>query len=273
MLLLFRPLLFFSAVFLFAGCADLKGINKFSVNGAQVVVQAFPYGYSDYCYDSCYSYDTTAAVGHYPCDCAIANKYDTAIVREAGKLGAYFVALAKLSGSADVINVDTLAGAVVAGTYGKLTITSTDAAVVSGVCTAITDLATAAYKSKHLSVNLHMFGGAVDSALGSYLIHLAALDGQSQDLKLYLQQQLVVYRASAPRGYERWSVVYGYNQKIKDLMDRHDRFQKMIQLIQLIKNGYRELLAHADDIKSNPLREHLLSLVNAISYLSSSSKK
>lgn len=260
------------AILFSTGCADLKGINKFSLNASQVVAQPFPYGYNDYCYDSCYCYDTTAAVSHYPCDCRMAVKYDTAVTREAGKLSAYFTALAKLSGSADIINVDTLAGVVSAGKYGNLTITSTDAAVVSGVATAIQDLATAGFKSKHITQNLHRYGGAVDSALGSYIVHLEALDGQSHDLLIYLNQQLVVYRATTSPGYQRWSIVYAYNEKIRDLTDRHVRFQKMIQLIQMIRDGYHALVASADDVRSKPLKQHLLALVNNISSFSKSSK-
>ena len=261
------------AILFTTGCADLKGINKFSLNGSQVVAQPFPYAYNEYCYDSCYCYDTTAAVSHYPCDCRIAVRYDTAVTREAGKLSAYFIALAKLSGSADIINVDTLAGVVVAGKYGNLTITPTDAAVVSVVATAIQDLATAGFKSKHITQNLHRYGGAVDSALASYITHLEALDGQSQDLLIYLNQQLVVYRATASPGYQRWSIVYSYSEKIRDLTDRHARFQKMIQLVRMIRDGYHAIVTNADDVGSKMLKQHLLALVNNISSLTKSVKK
>jgi hypothetical protein len=121
------PAIFLVICIVAAGCADLKGVNKFSVSGARLAAQPFPYGYGAYCFDSCYIYDTARTVNHYPCDDGLAKRYDTAVAREAGKLSAYFAALARLSGSAEVINVDALAAPVVAGTYGKLTISSTEA--------------------------------------------------------------------------------------------------------------------------------------------------
>ena len=261
------PAIFLAMSIVAAGCADLKGVNKFSVSGAQLTAQPFPYSYGAYCFDSCYIYDTTKTVSHYPCDASIAIRYDTAVVREAGKLSAYFTALARLSGSAEVINVDTLAGAVVAGTYGKLTISSTEASVASGVATAIQDLATVRYKTKHLSANLHQYGSAVDSSLGSYIKHLEALKGQTVNLLIDLNGLLIYYRSQLPPGYPRFSVVYAYNEKIRDLTDKKLHFEKLITQLDSVRSGYRVLVAGADDVRSKPLKTQLLSLVNNISYI------
>lgn len=259
-------------VLLAAGCADLKGVNRFVVSGSKTIAQPFPYAYGEYCFDSCYIFDASGGVGNYPCDCSVPVTYDTAVTREAGKLSNYFLALAKLSGSAEVINVDTLAGAVTAGKYGRWTISSTDAQVASGVATGIQDLLTANFKSKKITANLHQFGNAVDSSLDAYITHLTNLDSLTRFLLIYLETQLVGYRATAAPGPERWAVLYAYNEKIKDLTGRHAQFSNLIRQVQLIRDGYHQLTLNADAVKSKPLKQHLLALVNNITYLSNSKK-
>jgi hypothetical protein len=261
------PVIFLAMFVAAAGCADLKGVNKFSVSGARLTAQPFPYSYSAFSFDSCYIYDTAKTVGHYPCVNSIATRYDTAVAREAGKLSAYFTALARLSGSAEVINVDTIAGAVVAGTYGKLTISSTEASVASGVATAIQDLATVRFKTKHLGANLHQYGSAVDSSLGSYIKHLQALKGQTVNLLIDLNGMLVYYRSQLPPGYSRFTVGYAYNEKIRDLTDKQLQFEKLITQLDSVRSGYRVLVAAADDVRSKSLKTQLLSVVNNISYI------
>jgi hypothetical protein len=253
---------------LYTACADLKGINKFAGSSCKTIAQRFPYGYSDYCFDSCYIYDNSTNPEHYPCDCKTAAAYDTAVIRESGKLGSYFTALAKLSGSADVIKVDTLGAVVTAGTYGSLTISSTEASVASGVATGIQDLLTVNFKSKHLTANLQTYGNAVDSSLAAYIRHLEALDGQTTNLIIYLNTRLIAYRAVTAPGPERFSVVAVYNQKMRELTGRQAGFKNLISQIQLIRSGYHQLVINAGDIRSKNLKQELLAFANNISYLS-----
>jgi hypothetical protein len=102
-----NSLLLLLALVMVAGCVDLKGVNQFALTSQKTLVQPLAYGYGDYCYDSCYVYDTSKAQARYPCDCSLAIGFDTVVVREGVRLSVYFAALAKLSGSGDIINVDT----------------------------------------------------------------------------------------------------------------------------------------------------------------------
>lgn len=250
-----------------ASCADLKGINNFSLNSSKVLAQPFPSSYEAYCTDSCYVYDSTAQFVSYPCHCQLAISHDTIVNREAGKLINYFIALAKLSGSSDIINVDTLAGAVQAGKYGSLTISSTDAAVASGVATAIQDLVTIGFKSKHLTLDLQQFGAAVESSLDAYIRHLGDVRGLLSNMHIDLVTTLHIYRETAAPGAERWAALYAYNTKIADLTTRIRAFDRLIRQIQLVRDGYHELVLNATSIRDKNLKKRLMSLVQDITYL------
>jgi hypothetical protein len=268
-----RALIRFSAFFLLAAtllasCADLKGINKFSVTGSQVLAKPFPSGYADYCYDSCYVYDTTAVFVSYRCDCGHAVLHDTAVARESAKLTNYFIALAKLSGSDDIITVDTVAGAVKAGTYGSLTISSTEASVASGVATGIQDLLTVNFKSKHLESNLKTFGPAVDAALTAYLRHLDNVRNKSEDMLIKLGTRLANYRDTSRATENRWAILFAYNQKIADLTIRERQFDLLIGQIRVVRDGYRQLLADAANLRSKSLKQKLMAFVQNITYVS-----
>lgn len=250
-----------------AGCADLKGINKFSANAGSVVATPLPYWYSDYSYDSCYTFPGAS------CDTTIPRLNDTTIAHEAGKLNAYFTALTKLSGSAEIIDVDTVAGAVTAGTYGKLSVTSTEASIFSGAATAAQDLFTAGFKSKHLTENLHRYGYYIDSAIGSYAKHVEVLAGYSGDLFEYLRTKWIIYKATGdPRDPTQWSVLYAYSSKLKELRDIHGQFEKLKKQLVLVREGYRDLLVSADKPKSKALKQRLFALVNNITFLSNGTK-
>jgi hypothetical protein len=253
-----------------ASCANLKGINTFAGNSSKVLAQPFPYSYAQYCYDSSYVYDTTAAFVSYPCNCQHAIDHDTAVARESGKLIRYFIAVSKLSGSSDIINVDTLAGAVTAGKYGSLTITSTDATVASAVATAIQDLITVNFKSKHLAIDLRQYGGAVDSSLNAYIRHLDNVSNKLLDMHDKLVFRLHIYRETAAPGPNRWAILYAYNQMIADLTTRQRQFDTLIRQIRLIREGYRQLILNAGSIHSKSLKQKLMALVQNISYLSKS---
>jgi hypothetical protein len=261
-------LLLLLALVLIAGCVDLKGVNKFALTSQKTLAQPLPYGYGDYCYDSCYVYDNSTAQTRYPCDCSLAINFDTVVVREGLRLSAYFSALAKLSGSTDIINVDTLGSAIAAGNYGKISVTASDVQIVSGVATAIQDLVTVNFKSKHIADNLHRYSGKIDTAIGFFIVHLNALDGWGQNLWTDVKTQLLTYRVYAAPSAERWAIDYAYMRELKELADRHVRMQKFIKLITAVREGYHQLAINADDVKSKTLKQQLLALVNNITFLS-----
>jgi hypothetical protein len=251
------------------GCVDLKGINSFSATSTRVFATPWSYSYSDYCYDSCYNYDTTEVQYRYPCDCAVAIAYDTLVAREGVRLAAYFTALAKLSGSEEIIDVDTLGGSIAAGQYGKVNVTATDVQIIGVVATAIQDLVTSGYKSRHVADNLRRFSDTIGLAIDRYTLHLSALSNQYGNLSTYLGTQLLNYRLTAPPGNQRWAIDYAYSEKIRDLEKRYAQFLKLMKLLQKVKAGYALVAANADNVKSKALKKQLLALVNNITFLSS----
>jgi hypothetical protein len=256
------------ACWLEIGCADLKGISTFSASSAKTLSQQPSYGYTRYCGDSCYIYAKDSPYIPCPCESSEAVLYDTLLGREAVWLVAYFNSLSQLSGAGTVIDVDTLAGTIQAGQYGQYNVSSTDVQVFSGVTTAVRDLLTAGVKSKDIRRNLHRYGDSVTAMMDLYILQLSALDGLTGNLVIHLKQQLTLYGFQASPGPQRYAVLHAFIEKIHDLHDRDHQMGHMIQQLQLVRNGYHQLVENADNLSSKTLKQKLLALVNNIGFLS-----
>ena len=251
------------------GCTDLKGINKLAVTSSQNLDQPLPYGHHDYCYDTCYSLDNTTDPSRYPCNCALADSADSAFSRLAHRLGNYFAALARLSGSNEIINIDTATGGFSAGKYGALKITSTDVAVFHGVATAIQDLVNLNFKTKHTSENLRRFGDTIEMAIKSMLVHITIMDSLNRNLRGVLLPQFIAYNALAPPGPQRFAVAYAYNRQIADLDKGHLQLRTRFKVVSLIRDDFGILVSNAENLNSKGLKQRVLALVNNITFLSS----
>jgi len=260
-----------TVVFVTTGCVDLKGITAFSTSGAKTCSVLPAYGYTRYCFDSCYINNRDSPYVPGRCDLSHAVRYDTILHRESAQLVAYFNALAQLSGSDAVIDVDTIGGSISAGTYGQFTVTATDVQVFQGLTTGLRDLLTAGVKSKDIRQNLQRFGGEVAGMIDSLILQYSALDGLTGNLVIGLNTQLIVYGVRASPGPQRYAVLYAYNEKIGELKDADAQQQRLIAQLSLVEKGYRQLAANAGNLRSKTLKQRLLALVNNISFLSGKS--
>lgn len=263
------------SVFLFglavAGCVDLKGVSSFSASSAHTLVTSNgrSYGYADYCADSCYLFnDKGRELKDLVCDCTGPKKYDSALQQEFAVLSGYFAALAKLSGVGGKIDAGPLGNTVVAGKYGRFSITGAEAGVASALSTAVTDVLTVHYKSKHLTEILQKYGPDVDKYIGILALHLDNLKNEVRVLETQLQVRTVLYMHAATTDVERWTLFSVYKDK-KDVLDRVvAEYENKEQLIGKIREGHQQLLDNVSQLRSKGLKQRLISLAAGISYLS-----
>src|ERR1019366_7422395 len=127
------------------GCVRLKELHTLT-NTCQKTLEEdkqIPYGYADYCGDSCYLFNVSGRqLADFDCNCRQDEIYDTIIQKEYDILGAYFAALGKLAGAESYLNFAPVGSSVPAGTYGSLVITANESKVVTTLATVATDLLT-----------------------------------------------------------------------------------------------------------------------------------
>lgn len=269
---MFRPtiLIIISICLLVTGCADLKGISTFSASSAHtlVTINNLSYGYASYTADSCYINNKSAKeLKDFICDAMQARVYDSLLQQEFSTLANYFAALAKLADNTLLINAKPIGTAVVAGTYGKFTITSTEAGIANGLATAVTDVFTLHYKSKHITEILRKYGPDVNSYIEALALHLNNLEGEIKVLKSQLQTNAVLMIHNANNETERYTLYSLYKEKRESLDRVIVEFETKHQAIQKILVGHQQLVQQMDDLNSKSLKTKLLSLVNDISYI------
>ncbi len=253
------------------GCVDLKGVNSFTVGCCHTLgsINSLSYGYADYCADSCYIYNNGGKeLKDFLCNCTQARNYDTAIQQEFSTLAAYFAALAKLSGSSEIINAAPLGKAIAAGSYGRFKISAKESGIAGGVSAAVTEVLTAQYKSKHLAEILQKYGAGVDTAIGILALHLSNLEGEIKVLQTELQLKTVLLMHAATTDSERLSLFSLYKQKMEALNRVIAEYDSKQLLIQHTRDGHRQLLDNISQLKSKDLEKRLLSIAADMAYLS-----
>ncbi len=128
---LIRPARFavYTLLLVAAGCTPLKEVNTFALASQATMDKAAAfdgYGHFCFCNDSVIVYNETGRMlRDFDFDCSADTIADTVLRNAYNIMSAYFAALAKLADSRTAIKTAPLNSAVVAGTYGSLTITST----------------------------------------------------------------------------------------------------------------------------------------------------
>ena len=253
------------------GCVQLKEVQTFTETSQKALEsdQQIGYGYADYCFDSCYIFN---ASGHqlvdFDCNCSNAEVYDTLIQKEYNILGAYFAALGKLAGSKSTINFLPLGTAVAAGTYGKMTITSTESSVVNALSQAATYVFTTKYKSKKIKEIIVKYNDTLSTAMELMKLHIDNLKSMIELMrtKLQLRCDLLMARGG-PSDAEKWAVVYTYKQKWKELGKIVSTYDKRYQSMDTIRQGHVTLYENVNDLQSEVLKKRIVGLANDIIYL------
>lgn len=253
------------------GCVQLKEVFAFTETSQKALESdhQIGYGYADYCFDSCYLYNVSGQqLVDFDCNCGNAEVYDSLIKNEYRILGEYFAALGKLAGAKSTINFAPIGTAVAAGTYGSLTITSTESSVVNALATAATDLFTTKYKSKKIKEIIVTCHDTLSVAMELLKLHIDNLKSMIELMRLKVQQRCDLLMAKTPTDAEKWTIVYTYKQKIKQLGQITASYNKRYQSLDKIQQGHTTLYENINDLNSQALKKRILDLAYNIIYLS-----
>ena len=182
------------AMLIAAGCTPLKEVSTFALasQGTMDKAAAFDgYGHFCFCNDSAIVYnDTGQLLRSYNVDCDPDSIPDTMLRNAYQIIGAYFAALAKLADSKAVIKTTTLNSAVAAGTYGAVTISSTEAGIFSALTTAAQDLLTNNYKSKKIKEVLRTYHDTVRAALTDLMDLTETFKGKVREMGVMYKRRM-----------------------------------------------------------------------------------
>lgn len=252
------------------GCAPLKEIHAFTENSQAVLENdhQIAYGYADYCWDSCYVYNTSARqLADFDCNCRMAEIYDSIIQKEYYILGAYFAALGKLSGAESYMNFAPIASAIREGNYGGLTITANESKVVNALANAATTLLTTNFKSKKIKEILTQYHDTISIAMEIMELHIDNLKNMIGLMRTKLQNRADLMMSNASTNAEKWAVAYTYKQKYKELGRIMTSYDKRYQSLDKIKQGHAALYENVNDLRSEGLKKKLTGFVTEIIYI------
>jgi hypothetical protein len=204
----------------------------------------------------------------YDCDCGRGRLLDTAIGNEYCALSAYFAALARLADNKSVMNFAPVGGAVIAGTYGNITITTQESTAFNAIATVATDLLTTRYKTKKIKEIIVKYNDTIRTALTLLKLHLDNLRSEIQTMSSNLRTRTDVLMARASTDGERWAVVYIYKQKSLEWTSVISDYDRRYQCLDNIQKGHTDLYGKVDDLRSESLKKSILDLSRDIIYIS-----
>src|SRR5258708_4038626 len=251
-------------------CIQLKEVHAFTETCQTTLDKdtQISYGYADYCQDSCYIYNVSGRqLVDFDCNCQNAERYDTVIKKEYDILSAYFAALGKLAGAQSKINFAPVAKAVQPGTHGNLVVTTEESTVVNTLAMVDTDLLTTKYKSKKIKEVLVRYNDTVTIAMELLKLHIDNLKSRMELMRTKIQQRCDLLMANGPTGAEKWTLVYTYKQKRKELAAIVSSYDIRYRSLDKIKQGHSTLYANVNDLNSQGLKKKVLDLANDITYI------
>jgi hypothetical protein len=260
------------AIWLLAGgCTSLKEVNSFALASQATMDKAAAfdgYGRFDYCYDSVIVFTNTGKyLRDYDVDTAYEIAADTMQQHAYRIMSAYFAALAKLADSKTVLKATTLSNAVAAGTYGSMTISSTEAGIFNGLMTAAQDVLTDHYKSKKIEDLLETYHDTVSLAIET-LMTLTL----NSELRIYNMSnrfrgnmETLVEKADAPL---RLTLVALYQEKFIEWRQVRADDARLYQALQKIREGHEALFQGVKNLKDEQLKKKMLDFAGNIIYLS-----
>jgi len=252
-----------------AGCVQLKEVHAFTETCQTTLDKdvQISYGYVDYCQDSCYIFNVSGRqLADFDCNCQNDEGYDTVIKKEYNILSAYFCALGKLAGTQSKINFAPIATAIQAGTYGNMVVTTEESTVVSTLATVATDLLTTKYKSKKIREILVRYNDTLAIAMELLKLHIDNLKSRIELMRTKIQQRCDLLMANNLTDAEKWSTVYIYKQKRKELAAIISSYDKRYGSLDKIKQGHSTLYANVNDLNSATLKKKVIDLASDIIY-------
>jgi hypothetical protein len=255
-----------------AGCTSLKEVSSFALASQATMDKAAAfdgYGRFDYCYDSVIVFnDTSRELRGFECNCGHGTAADTMQQHAYRIMSGYFAALAKLADSKTVIKTTTLGGAVSAGTFGSVTISSTEAGIFNGLMTAAQDVLTDHYKSKKIEDLLTTYHDTVNRAIQSLMNLTQISAGLLQGMSTKFRENINILVNSAKTPAERLALVALYKDKALEWARVAADDERRYQALKTIQEGHDSLFAGIKNLKSDALKKQVLDFAGNIIYLS-----
>jgi hypothetical protein len=277
MIVPFRPislarLVVYAMLLAAAGCTPLKEVNTFALASQATMDKAAAfdgYGHLCFCNDSAIVYNETGRMlRDFDFDCSPDSAADTLLRNAYNIMSAYFAALAKLANSKTAIKTTTLNAAVAAGTYGSITISSTEAGIFSGLTTAAQDLLTNNYKSKKIKEVLRTYHDTVDLVLGTLMLLTHNFRDRVHLLANTYRRKMdfMVNNTDSPG--LRLALVTLYHDKTRQWKQVEADYDRRDSAIAKIREGHEALFKGVDNLREESLKKKVLGLAQNIIYLS-----
>jgi hypothetical protein len=273
----FRPirlarLVVYALLLIAAGCTPLKEVNTFALASQTTMDKAAAfdgYGHLCFCNDSAIVYNETGRMlRDFDFDCSPDSAADTLLRNAYNIMSAYFAALAHLADSKTAIKTTTLNAAVAAGTYGSVTISSTEAGIFSGLTTAAQDLLTNNYKSKKIKEVLRTYHDTVDLVLGTLMLLTHNFRDRVHLLANTYRRKMdfMVNKTDSPG--VRLALVTLYHDKIRQWKQVEADYDRRDSAIAKIREGHEALFKGVDNLREASLKKKVLGFAQNIIYLS-----
>jgi hypothetical protein len=255
-----------------AGCSPLKEVNTFALAAQATMNKAAAfdgYGHSCFCNDSAIVYnDAGRMLRDFDFDCSPDTVADTMLRNAYNIMGAYFAGLAKLADSKTAFKATNLNNAVIAGTYGSLTITSTQAGVFAGLTTAAQDLLTNNYKSNKIKAILRTYHDTVDMVIGTLMLLTHNFHDRVHLLANSYRRKMdfLVNNTDSPG--MRLALVTLYHDKTLQWKRVEADYDRRDSALASIREGHEALFKGVDNLREESLKKKVLGLAQNIIYLS-----
>jgi hypothetical protein len=269
-----RPLnsVVYALLLIAAGCTPLKEVNTFAQASQATMDKAAAfdgYGHLCFCNDSAIVYNETGRMlRDFDFDCSPDSAADTLLRNAYNIMSAYFAALAHLADSKTAIKTTTLNAAVAAGTYGGVTISSTEAGIFSALTTAAQDLLTNNYKSKKIKEVLRTYHDTVDLVLGTLMLLTHNFRDRVHLLANTYRRKMdfMVNKTDSPG--VRLALVTLYHDKTRQWKQVEADYDRRDSAIAKIREGHEALFKGVDNLREESLKNKVLGLAQNIIYLS-----
>ncbi len=255
-----------------AGCTPLKEVNTFALasQAAMDKAAAFDgYGHFCFCNDSAIVYNVNGQMlRDYDVDCSADSVADTVLRNAYNIMSAYFAGLARLADSKTAIKTTTLNAAVVAGTYGGVTISTTEAGIFAALTTAAQDLLTNNYKSKKIKEVLRTYHDTVDVVLGTLMVLTHNFHDRVHLLGNTYRKKMdfLVNKTDSPG--MRLALVTLYHDKTLHWKQVEADYDRRGSALEKIRQGHEALFKGVDNLREESLKKKVLGLAQNIIYLS-----
>ncbi len=255
-----------------AGCTPLKAVNTFALAAQATMDKAAAfdgYGHFCFCNDSAIVYNNGGQMlRDFDFDCNPDTVADTMLRNAYGIMGAWFAGLAKLADAKTAIKATVLNNAVVAGTYGSLTLTSTQAGIFAGLSTAAQDLLTNNYKSKKIKEVLRTYHDTVDMVLGTLMLLTHNFRDRVELLANSYRRKMdfLVTKTDSPG--IRLALVTLYHDKVRQWKLVEADYDRRDSALASIREGNEALFKGVDNLREESLKKKVLGLAQNIVYLS-----